>query len=79
MDTTTSYVSRAHARYLLGEMDRLATERDTALNALAAARLESANRLAAIRSALSAADDGESDPLAYLADQLADEAAGSGL
>jgi hypothetical protein len=48
------------------EISRLTT-------ALAAARLLSANRLAAIRSALAAAADGESDPLAYLRDQLADE------
>jgi hypothetical protein len=51
--------------------------------ALAAARLQSANRLAAIRAALAAADDGESDPLIYLRDQLADESLipgpGSGL
>lgn len=40
---------------------------------LAAARLESANRLAAIRAALNAAADGETDPLAYLRDQLAEE------
>lgn len=79
MDTTTSYISRAHARFLLNEMDRLATERDAALTALASARLQSANRLAAIRAALSAAEDGETDPLGYLTDQLADEAARSGL
>jgi hypothetical protein len=42
--------------------------------ALAAARLQSANRLAAIRAALGAAADGETDPLAYLRDQLAEEA-----
>jgi len=51
--------------------------------ALAAARLQSANRLAAIRAALAAADDGESDPLDYLRDELADESLipgiGSGL
>jgi hydroxymethylglutaryl-CoA reductase len=41
---------------------------------LAAVRLQSANRLAAIRAALGAAADGESDPLAYLRDQLAEEA-----
>jgi uncharacterized protein YggE len=35
-----------------------------------AARLESANRLAAIRAALHADRDGESDPLAYLRDEL---------
>jgi hypothetical protein len=36
---------------------------------LGAARLISANRLAAIRAALSAAADGEPDPLAYLRDE----------
>jgi hypothetical protein len=41
--------------------------------ALAAARLQSANRLAAIRAALAADADGESNPLEYLRDQLADE------
>jgi len=41
--------------------------------ALAAVRLESANRLAAIRAALAADADGESDPLDYLRDQLAEE------
>jgi hypothetical protein len=46
---------------------------------LAAARLESANRLAAIRAALGAAADGEADPLAYLRDQLAEEAASPGI
>jgi hypothetical protein len=75
---TQSYISRADSRLLLAEMDRIATERDTALRMLASARLQSANRLAAIRAALGAADDGEADPLAYLNDQLADEA-GSGL
>lgn len=38
--------------------------------ALYLARLESANRLAAIRAALGAAADGESDPLAYLRDEI---------
>ncbi len=33
-------------------------------------RLESANRLAAMRAALHAAREGESDPLAYLRDEL---------
>ena len=51
--------------------------------ALAAARLQSANRLAAIRVALAAEADGESDPLIYLRDQLAEESLipgpGSGL
>jgi hypothetical protein len=40
--------------------------------ALRSARLESANRLAAMRAALSAARDGETDPLTYLRDELAD-------
>jgi hypothetical protein len=38
--------------------------------AVQAARLESANRLAAIRAALHADRDGETDPLAYLRDEL---------
>lgn len=38
--------------------------------ALTALRLESANRLAAIRAALHAHAEGESDPLAYLLDEL---------
>jgi hypothetical protein len=36
-------------------------------------RMESANRLAAIRAALAAAADNETDPLEYLRDQLAEE------
>ncbi len=46
---------------------------------LAAARLESANRLAAIRAALGAAREGEPDPLAYLRDQIAEETTAAGL
>jgi hypothetical protein len=38
--------------------------------ALRSARLESANRLEAVRAALGAARDGETDPLAYLRDEL---------
>ncbi len=37
-------------------------------------RMQSANRLAAIRATLGAAADNEADPLGYLRDQLADEA-----
>ena len=40
---------------------------------LALARYESANRLAAMRAALHADLDGESDPLAYLRDELAED------
>jgi uncharacterized protein YggE len=43
---------------------------------LAAARLESANRLAAIRAALHAAREGEAEPLAYLRDELPAETDG---
>jgi hypothetical protein len=49
----------ADADALLGEVTRLR-------RALAQARLESANRLAAIHGALGAAEDGEPDPLDYL-------------
>lgn len=67
----------ARAEYLETENAWLARE-------LFTVRLVSANRLAAIRAALGAADDGESDPLGYLRDQLAEEHAaapdpGSGL
>jgi hypothetical protein len=52
-------------------------------DALLETRMESANRLAAIRAALGADRDNETDPLGYLRDQLADEAIapdpGSGL
>ena len=49
------------------------------VSGLAAARLESANRLAAIRAALGAAADNEPDPLAYLRDEIAEEASAPGL
>ena len=39
-------------------------------DALTVTRLESANRLAAMKAALHAARDGEADPLAYLRDEL---------
>jgi hypothetical protein len=61
----------ARAEHLASENARLARE-------LAAARLISANRLAAIRAALSAGSEGECDPLAYLRDQLAEENASAG-
>jgi hypothetical protein len=47
-------------------------------DALTVTRLESANRLAAIRAALGAAAEGEADPLGYLRDQLADETVNPG-
>lgn len=49
----------ADANALLAEVTRLR-------RAFKAARLESANRLAAIHAALGAAEDGEPDPLDYL-------------
>jgi hypothetical protein len=67
----------------LTNTDLTATEILRLKVALAAARLQSANRLAAIRAALAADADGESNPLEYLRDQLADESlipgTGSGL
>jgi hypothetical protein len=53
----------AEIQALRAEIIRLTAE-------LAAARLESANRLAAMRAALGAATDGEPDPLEYLRDEL---------
>ena len=45
-------------------------------DALTVARLESANRLAAMRAALRADREGESDPLGYLRDELPPDATG---
>jgi hypothetical protein len=39
---------------------------------LSAARLQSANRLAAMRAALRAESDGEPEPLAYIRDEIGD-------
>lgn len=52
------------------ELQTLRAEKIRLAADLAAARLESANRLAAIRAALGAAADGEPDPLEYLRDEL---------
>jgi hypothetical protein len=71
MTSNSNSITPARAEYLQLENAWLARE-------LAAARLTSANRLAAIRAALGAAADGEADPLAYLRDQLAEEAANAG-
>jgi hypothetical protein len=65
MTETRPRITPAEAEFLFTEVIRLARE-------LAAARLESANRLAAIRAALGAAADGEADPLAYLRDEIGD-------
>jgi hypothetical protein len=70
--TPSRSITPAQAQYLRSEITWLARE-------LAAVRLQSANRLAAIRAALSAAADGEPDPLAYLRDQLAEETDNAGI
>jgi outer membrane protein TolC len=49
---------------------RLIAEIASLHNQLAAARLRAANLEAAMRAALGAHDDGESDPLAYLRDEI---------
>lgn len=59
---------------VISDIESLRAENSRLRASLAAARLESANRLAAIRAALGAAADNETDPLAYLHDQLAEEA-----
>lgn len=74
----TPVITRADALFLLREFERLASERDAALTALAETRMLAANRLAAIRAALAAGGDAEPDPLAYLRDHLADETRRSG-
>jgi len=58
--------SAADVPLLLSEVDRLST-------LLVDTRLEHANLRAAAHAALSAARDGEPDPLAYLADELRGE------
>ena len=55
--------SAADVPILLSEVERLGA-------LLLAIRLAHANLRAAVRAALSAAHDGEADPLAYLADEL---------
>lgn len=58
-------LSSLAARVRLSDITRLTAE-------LAAARLESANRLAAMHAALRAAHDGEENPLEYLRDEIGD-------
>ncbi|HEX3921599.1 MAG TPA: hypothetical protein VHY31_04890 [Streptosporangiaceae bacterium] len=68
-------------RYLsaaLADTSRLVAEVVRLRADLAAARLDRANLLAAIRAALAADRDGETDPLGYLRDELADRATGPG-
>ena len=56
---------------LAGDIAHLLTEINQLYSALLAARLQSANLRAAIRATLHAHADGETDPLAYLRDELA--------
>ena len=68
-------------RYLsaaLADTSRLIAEVVRQRADLAAVRLDRANLLAAIRAALAADRDGETDPLGYLRDELADRPADPG-
>jgi len=62
---------------LAGDIAGLLTEINQLYDALRDARLQSANLRAAIRATLHADADGETDPLSYLRDELA-EAEGCG-
>jgi hypothetical protein len=53
----------------LADIARLLSEISSLHSQLAAARLKAANLEAAMRAALSAHSDGESDPLSYLRDE----------
>jgi hypothetical protein len=57
----------------ISDITRLITQIYELYAALAAERLRSANLEAAIRAALGAHDDGETDPLSYLRDEIADD------
>lgn len=68
-------------RYLsaaLADTPRLIAEVGRQRTDLAAVRLDRANLLAAIRATLAADHDGETDPLGYLRDELADRPAAPG-
>jgi hypothetical protein len=68
-------------RYLsaaLADTSRLVAEVVRLRADLAAVRLDRANLLAAIRATLAAHRDGETDPLGYLRDELADRPADPG-
>jgi hypothetical protein len=71
MTHTHISILAAQAVLLRTEVIRLDTE-------LAAVRLESANRLAAMRAALRAEAEGDPDPLGYLRDEIGDYPPGYG-
>ena len=56
----------------ISDIARLIAQIHELYAALGAERLRSANLEAAIRAALGASDDGETDPFAYLRDEIAD-------
>ncbi|MBO3751480.1 hypothetical protein J5X84_35860 [Streptosporangiaceae bacterium NEAU-GS5] len=56
----------------LDDIPALCDETDRLRSHMAALRLDHANLLAAVHATLSAAHDGEHDPLAYLRDELPD-------
>jgi hypothetical protein len=66
------------ATALIADIARLLAEVTWLYRSLISTRRRAANLEAAIRAALSADRDGESDPLAYLRDQLGEEDAGRG-
>jgi hypothetical protein len=58
------------AAHTVADITNLLIQVTSLYPALMASRLEAANLRAAIHAALGAAEDGESDPLAYLRDEL---------
>ncbi len=58
---------------LVGDIAHLLTEITWLYSALLDTRIQSANLRAAMRATLHAESDGETDPLAYLRDELADD------
>lgn len=74
--TSSQHNDRRHAprqeltREELADIARLLTEISSLHSQLSAARLRAANLEAAIRAALGAHSDGESDPLSYLRDEI---------
>jgi hypothetical protein len=63
----------AHIAILAGDIALLLGEITRLHHSLIRARRKAANYQAAIRAALGAASDGETDPLGYLKDELADQ------
>ncbi len=66
-----------NAATLTGDIARLLAEITWLYQSLIRTRRRAANLEAAIRAALSAHNDGESDPLAYLRDEISPDAGGA--